>query len=463
LCQPNLLKRQLYQEMRASELWDAVSLSRSLEQAFEEFSAAVSAILGDLQALADAKDASRRVVAQHSERLLQATQGLRQAYEQELEESAELPIFLVLGLLQLLLLWQMGRLYLGEDRARRAHAERQADIEQTRNQANLNAILRLMDEMQSFAQGDLRARATVSEDITGAIADTVNYTVEELSILVSRVNQAATQLGQASATAQHTSAELLKAAELQRVEIRTASASVLSMARAINGVSGNAAQSAGVARQSLEAASKGGRAVQDAISGMGQIRDQIQDTAKRIKRLGESSQEIGGIVDLIAGITEQTNVLALNAAIQAASAGEAGRGFSVVAEEVQRLAERSAQATRQIATLVKSIQSDTNGAIAAMEKSTAGVVEGAQLSDAAGQALAEISKVSTRLAELIEDIANTTRSQAAEAGAVATGMEGILAITQQTMQGTEQTARSVGALAQLADGLKSSVSRFQTG
>lgn len=196
---------------------------------------------------------------------------------------------------------------------------------------------------------------------------------------------------------------------------------------------------------------------------MGQIRDQIQDTAKRIKRLGESSQEIGGIVDLIAGITEQTNVLALNAAIQAASAGEAGRGFSVVAEEVQRLAERSAQATRQIATLVKSIQSDTHGAIAAMEKSTAGVVEGAQLSDAAGQALAEISQVSTRLAELIEDIANTTRSQAAEAGAVATGMEGILAITQQTMQGTEQTARSVGALAQLADGLKSSVSRFQTG
>lgn len=438
-------------------------LNLALEQAFEEFSAAVSAILGDLQALADAKDASRRLVAQHSERLLQATQGLRQAYEQELEESAELPIFLVLGLLQLLLLWQMGRLYLGEERARRAHAERQADIEQTRNQANQNAILRLMDEMQNFAQGDLRARATVSEDITGAIADTVNYTVEELSILVSRVNQAATQLGQASATAQHTSAELLKAAELQRVEIRSASASVLSMARAINGVSGNAAQSAGVARQSLEAASKGGRAVQDAISGMGQIRDQIQDTAKRIKRLGESSQEIGGIVDLIAGITEQTNVLALNAAIQAASAGEAGRGFSVVAEEVQRLAERSAQATRQIATLVKSIQSDTSGAIAAMEKSTAGVVEGAQLSDAAGQALAEISQVSTRLAELIEDIANTTRSQAAEAGAIATGMEGILAITQQTMQGTEQTARSVGALAQLADGLKSSVSRFQTG
>ena len=166
---------------------------------------------------------------------------------------------------------------------------------------------------------------------------------------------------------------------------------------------------------------------------------------------------------MISGITEQINVLALNAAIQAASAGEAGRGFSVVAEEVQRLAERSAQATRQIAALVKSIQIDTQGAIAAMEKTTEGVVQGAQLSDAAGQALSEIGVVSTRLAELIEDISSATGAQAKEAGSVAKGMEGILAITQQAMQGTQRTARSIGQLAQLADQLKGSVSRFQTG
>ena len=438
-------------------------LNLALEQSFEEFSTAVSAILGDLQALADAKDASRRIVAQHSERLLQATQTLKQSYEQELEDATGVLPYLILGLIQLVLLWQMVALYFGDERLRRENAELQANAEQARNQANQNAIMRLMDEMQNFAQGDLRGRATVSEDITGAIADTINYTVEELSVLVSRVNQAASQLSEASESAQRTSAELLIAAERQGQEIRSASASVLGMARAINEVSTSAAQSAGVARHSLEAAGKGGQAVQDAILGMTQIRDQIQDTAKRLKRLGESSQEIGGIVDLISGITEQTNVLALNAAIQAASAGEAGRGFSVVAEEVQRLAERSAQATRQIAALVKSIQIDTQGAIAAMEKTTEGVVQGAQLSDAAGQALSEIGVVSTRLAELIEDISSATGAQAKEAGSVAKGMEGILAITQQAMQGTQRTARSIGQLAQLADQLKGSVSRFQTG
>ena len=438
-------------------------LNLALEQSFEEFSTAVSAILGDLQALADAKDASRRIVAQHSERLLQATQTLKQSYEQELEDATGVLAYLILGLVQLVLLWQMVALYFGDERLRRENAELQANAEQARNQANQNAIMRLMDEMQNFAQGDLRGRATVSEDITGAIADTINYTVEELSVLVSRVNQAASQLSEASESAQRTSAELLIAAERQGQEIRSASASALGMARAINEVSTSAAQSAGVARHSLEAAGKGGQAVQDAILGMTQIREQIQDTAKRLKRLGESSQEIGGIVDLISGITEQTNVLALNAAIQAASAGEAGRGFSVVAEEVQRLAERSAQATRQIAALVKSIQIDTQGAIAAMEKTTEGVVQGAQLSDAAGQALSEIGVVSTRLAELIEDISSATGAQAQEAGSVAKGMEGILAITQQAMQGTQRTARSIGQLAQLADQLKGSVSRFQTG
>lgn len=438
-------------------------LNLALEQSFEEFSTAVSAILGDLQALADAKDASRRIVAQHSERLLQATQTLKQGYEQELEDATGVVAYLILGLVQLVLLWQMVALYFGDERLRRESAEQQANAEQARNQANQNAIMRLMDEMQNFAQGDLRGRATVSEDITGAIADTINYTVEELSVLVSRVNQAASQLSEASGSAQRTSAELLVAAERQGQEIRTASASVLGMARAIDEVSNSAAQSAGVARHSLEAAGKGGQAVHDAILGMTQIREQIQDTAKRLKRLGESSQEIGGIVDLISGITEQTNVLALNAAIQAASAGEAGRGFSVVAEEVQRLAERSAQATRQIAALVKSIQIDTQGAITAMEKTTEGVVQGAQLSDAAGKALSEIGVVSTRLAELIENISSATGAQAKEAGSVAKGMEGILAITQQAMQGTQRTARSIGQLAQLADQLKGSVSRFQTG
>jgi len=202
-------------------------------------------------------------------------------------------------------------------------------------------------------------------------------------------------------------------------------------------------------------------AVANAIKGMHEIREQIQDTSKRIKRLGESSQEIGEITELISDITEQTNILALNAAIQAASAGEAGRGFSVVAEEVQRLAERSAGAAKQIGALVRTIQSDTHDAVAAMEKSTQGVVEGARLSDAAGAALNDISQVSERLAGLISEIAQATGTQATSASAVAQNIQHILTVTEQTQDGTQQTTLSIHKLSVLAQELKNSVARFR--
>ena len=265
----------------------------------------------------------------------------------------------------------------------------------------------------------------------------------------------------ATEIAQQTSGELLEAARRQSVEIQDAGHSVLSMAGSMTRVSDEAVQSAQVARQSLAAAGKGTQAVQDSIKGMNGIRDQIQETSKRIKRLGESSQEIGEIVELISDITEQTNVLALNAAIQAASAGDAGRGFSVVAEEVQRLAERSGEATKQIAAIVKTIQTDTQGAVTAMEESTRGVVEGTKLSDAAGQALAEIGDVSRNLAELIEGISNATRQQADSATGVAGKMQDILRITEQTTAGTQKTAQAVGELANLATELKGSVAGFK--
>jgi twitching motility protein PilJ len=345
--------------------------------------------------------------------------------------------------------------------AQRAEAERLEQEAKRTNDQNQAAILRLMNELQEVADGDLTVQATVSEDITGAIADSVNYTVEELRSLVSRINTTAELVADASSKAQTIASGLQAASEQQSREIRETGESVLRMAAQINDVSASAAESAQVARQSLGAAEQGRRAVENAIAGMNGIRDQIQETAKRIKRLGESSQEIGEIVELISDITEQTNVLALNAAIQAASAGEAGRGFTVVAEEVQRLAERSAEATRQISALIRTIQVDTQDAVAAMERSTQGVVTGTRLSDDAGNALAEIGRVSTQLAELIMDISHTTSDQASSAGTVAHSIQRILLVTEQTSEGTQQTAGSILQLAELARELKNSVSRFR--
>jgi twitching motility protein PilJ len=432
-----------------------------LEKTYQEFQGAVAAILGNLQALVNAKQAGRRVV-DDSEPLLAAAQKLAEAYGVEL--GGRTTNFIVLAVLILLAMGNIALLvmvYLGDTRRRAQEAERQRSDIETTNRSNQDAILRLMNEMGNLAEGDLTVKATVTEEITGAIADSVNFTIDELRGLIGRINAAAAQVTTATESAQKTTAQLLAAAEKQSVEIRQTSASVLNMAKAMSEMSTSASQSAGVARQSVSAAQKGTQAVQNSISGMNEIREQIQETSKRIKRLGESSQEIGEIVELISDITEQTNVLALNAAIQAASAGEAGRGFTVVAEEVQRLAERSAEATKQIGAIVKTIQTDTQDAVVAMEKSTQGVVEGARLSDAAGQALAEIGTVSQQLARLIEGITTTTQEQAKSAGEVATSMQDILNITQQTTEGTKRTAVSIGQLAELAKELKGSVSGFK--
>jgi twitching motility protein PilJ len=364
--------------------------------------------------------------------------------------------------------WGLARLFVQDQtsRARLAIAQRQEAEHQEQeakrvNDANQGAILRLMNELQAVAEGDLTQQATVTEDITGAIADSVNYTVEELRTLVSQVQNTAARVTDTTSQVEQTSTELLATSTEQLREIRETGESVLQMAGRINEVSSQAQQSAQVARQSLRASESGLKAVQNSIGGMSSIRDQIQETSKRIKRLGESSQEIGEITELISDITEQTNVLALNAAIQAASAGEAGRGFSVVAAEVQRLAERSGDATRQIAAIVRAIQTDTQDAMAAMERSTQGVVEGTRLSDAAGSALADIDRVTRELAELIARISTDTSREADSANVVAENIQHIFAVTEQTSDGTRSTAQMVRELSRTADDLRSSVARFK--
>ncbi len=430
---------------------------------FQDFQAAVNNILGGVQNLIIAKQAGTNIF-RDSEELLQGTDALAQAYQQGIAERAIYGIMLAaLILLALGAVSMMAKVYLVDKRRQAEAADQSRQTIELVNRQNQDAILRLMNELGDLADGDLTVTATVSEDITGAIADSINYTIEELRVLVGRINDAAGRVTMATETAQQTSAELLDAAKRQSVEIQNAGHSVLAMASSMTKVSGDADQSAQVALKSLAAADKGTQAVQDSIKGMNEIREQIQETSKRIKRLGESSQEIGEIVELISDITEQTNVLALNAAIQAASAGEAGRGFTVVAEEVQRLAERSGEATKQIAAIVKTIQTDTQGAVSAMEESTRGVVDGAKLSDAAGQALAEIGAVSQNLAELIENISDATRQQADSATGVAGKMQDILRVTEQTTAGTQKTATAVGELAGLATELKGSVAGFKVG
>ena len=329
------------------------------------------------------------------------------------------------------------------------------------NERNQTAILRLLDELADLADGDLTTTATVTEDFTGAIADSINFTIDQLRILVARINETAVNVSAAAQETQQTALHLAEASEHQAQEIAGASAAVNEMAVTIDQVSANAAESAAVAERAVSIAGNGAKVVQNTIHGMDTIREQIQDTSKRIKRLGESSQEIGDIVSLINDIADQTNILALNAAIQASMAGDAGRGFAVVADEVQRLAERSAAATKQIEALVKTIQNDTNEAVISMEQTTSEVVRGARLAQDAGVALEEIENVSGNLAELIQNISNAARQQASSAGHISNTMNVIQEITTQTSAGTSATAQSIGNLAEMALDLRESVAGFK--
>ncbi len=338
--------------------------------------------------------------------------------------------------------------------------ERTSREQSEQNERNQQAILRLLDELGSLADGDLTVEATVTEDITGAIADSINYAIEKLRELVATINETAIMVDSAAKQTEGTAVHMKRAAENQGREIAAATGSIVSMAASIEEVSGNAERSSDVARHSVEVAHKGGAAVRRTIDGMNAIRETIQDTSKRIKRLGESSQEIGNIVELINDIAEQTNILALNASIQASMAGEAGRGFAVVADEVQRLAERSTNATKQIEVLVRTIQADTNEAVISMERSTTDVVGGALLAENAGAALDEIEQVSNQIANLVQNISGSARQQAGSAADVTRRTTKLKEISDQTSKTTAATATSISKLSELASQLRKTVAGF---
>ncbi len=345
-------------------------------------------------------------------------------------------------------------------RSLRLNIRTQEIVDQNEIETAQKAIQTLLNDMRRISDGDLTVRTDITNPMTGAIADAINCTIEELHTLVEQVNQASASVVRSSNQAQHVSSELLTAAQQQTTKIEETTFAVLGMTESITEVSDIATESAKVAKQSLATAEKGTLSVRESIAGMNEIRSYIQDTSKRIKRLGESSQEIGEIVALITDITEQTNVLALNSALQATAAGEAGRGFMIIAQEVQRLAERSTEASKQISDLIIAIQSDTQDAIAAMERSTLGVTQGAKRADAAGRALEEIENVSKQLAELVTTIFDTTHLQTRAAHQVVANMEEILHITRQNTEGTRQTTASVKQITGFASELKASVSNF---
>jgi len=342
-----------------------------------------------------------------------------------------------------------------------ADKRRTNELRVRENERNQEAIMRLLDELSSLADGDLTVQATVTEDITGAIADSINYAIEALRELVTTINDSAIQLDGAAKQTQGAAAHIAKASIAQSRQISAASESMADMAASIEEVSGNSERCSDVARHSVDVAHKGGDAVRRTIDGMNAIRETIQETSKRIKRLGESSQEIGNIVELINDIAEQTNILALNASIQASMAGEAGRGFAVVADEVQRLAERAANATKQIEVLVRTIQTDTNEAVVSMERSTTDVVGGALLAENAGAALEEIEQVSNQIASLVQNISASARQQAAVSGNISKNMQVVREISSQTAEGSTATSTSIAKLAALSAQLRKSVAGFR--
>jgi twitching motility protein PilJ len=438
-----------------------VQAIQGVSSLFNERIGRIDYFLDKAEQLFLAKDAWQAISAKVPN-LLDNVEKLQVAYNKATKERLVSPTLgNLLAILVFVLLLTLGYVIIRSNQLRATEARERLSENQRMNQRNQEAILRLLSEISDLADGDLTVNATVTEDFTGAIADAINFSIEALRDLIININKTAIQVTAAAQKTRAVAGTLIQANEKQTQQIAKAGQAIIGMANSVKKVSSNAVESAEVAKRSVELSRRGAKAVQDTIGGMDSMREQVQETAKRIKRLGESAQEIGEIVGLIDDIADQTNILALNAAIQAAMAGEAGRGFAVVADEIQRLAERSGNATKQIDAIVKTIQGDTNEAVNSMEQSTTGVVSGAKIAERAGEALTEIERVSVQLAGQIENISQTARTQAAVAANIAGTMNIIQDIATQALSGTTETAASIERLAKLANDLKTSAAGFK--
>ena len=351
--------------------------------------------------------------------------------------------------------------FIAENLNRAAESSSRAMFNQEAQEALQRSVTEFLTIVSQIARGDLTLRGRVTTDALGNVVDSVNYMLDNFCKVLERVRKAAIDVQGGANEILIASEEMSSGALQQDQEITNTSSAVEQLTVSMKQVSNNAEASAEAARRALDAAEQGNRAVRDTLEGMQRIRSSVQATAKRIKNLGDRSLEISEIVKVINDITEQTNLLALNAAIEAARAGEAGRGFAVVADEVRKLAEHSRSATKDIAALIKAIQAETNDAVVVMEEGTKEVEVGARLADQAGRALDAISTVVRQSAELVQEISLASKQQVRGTEGVANAMQIISNITRQTSQGARQTARTVEQLVHMSEQLNEALSQFR--
>jgi methyl-accepting chemotaxis protein len=342
---------------------------------------------------------------------------------------------------------------------------KKANVKSTDELGQLGTTLNnTIDRLQGLVQTEAdRVKAEVTADALGSVADAFNLMINGLTALVSQASNVAHEIQSSTGDILLASERMRMGAEQQTNQIQGAAGAVNEMSHTIQRMAENAEAATQASLKATQAAVKGGTSVAETIKGMQRIRAAVQTTGKKIKGLGERSLEIGAIIEVINEIATQTNLLALNAAIEAARAGEQGKGFAVVADEVRKLAERAARATKDITSLIKGIQVETSEAVTVMEEGTREVEEGTKLADQAGAALREIEQIVKQTSGLVTDITNSAANQVKVSESVVHSMDSISKLTQETTVGVRETVETIGRLADLSKRLTDAIGRFKLG